>query len=234
MFGGDNVFWTRRVSLVALAGMLSILLLPACSGESEPPAGEGSAGGPSEEGPGPAAEGETAVHRPSGEHPVVEMQTSLGTIRIELYPDRAPRTVENFLQYVRDGFYDGTIFHRVVPGFVIQGGGFTPDLEEKPTREPIRNEADNGLQNLRGTIAMARTPDPHSAAAQFFINLKHNAPLDFTAPTPRGFGYTVFGKVIAGMDVVDRIARVETTTRGPYQNVPVNPVVIESVRIVGG
>lgn len=164
--------------------------------------------------------------------PIVEMRTSLGTMRIELDPAAAPKTVENFLRYVREGFYDGTIFHRVVKGFVIQGGGFTPDMTEKETHPPIENEADNGLRNLRGTICMARTMDPHSATSQFFINTKDNPALDHRDSTVRGWGYAVFGKVTEGLEVVDAIEAVNTTRRDGHDDVPVDPVVIESARIV--
>ena len=165
--------------------------------------------------------------------PQVEMKTSLGTIVLELYPDQAPLTVENFLQYVKDGHYDGTLFHRVIPGFMIQGGGFGPDFKQKATRGPVKNEAANGLKNATGTISMARTSDPHSATAQFFINVADNAPLDFRFPTQEGYGYTVFGKVVKGMDVVNRVAQVPTGP-GPagHANVPVKPVVIESAKIL--
>lgn len=162
----------------------------------------------------------------------VQMHTSKGQITLELYPDKAPRTVENFVTYTREGFYDGTIFHRVIPGFVIQGGGFIPDMTEKPTHEPIRNEANNGLKNEPGTIAMARTQDPHSATSQFFINVKDNAPLNFSSQTPSGWGYTVFGKVTEGMDVVNAIVNVPTGNHGPHQDVPVEPVIIEKAVIV--
>ena len=164
-------------------------------------------------------------------HPIVELRTNKGTIVVQLDRDKAPKTVENFLRYVREGHYDGTIFHRVIPNFMIQGGGMTVDMKEKPTHSPIPNEADNGLKNLRGTIAMARTSDPHSATAQFFINLKDNAFLDHTAPTSQGWGYAVFGRVVEGMDVVDAIARVPTGTRGFHQDVPTEPVVIEQARV---
>jgi cyclophilin family peptidyl-prolyl cis-trans isomerase len=165
--------------------------------------------------------------------PQVELQTSLGAIVVELDPEKAPQTVENFLQYVKDGHYQNTLFHRVIPGFMIQGGGFSSDFKEKPTRKPIRNEAANGLRNEPGTIAMARTSQPHSATAQFFINLVDNRPLNFRFPTQEGYGYTVFGKVIKGMDVVQRIAKVPTGPGpGGHQNVPVKPVVIESARIL--
>jgi cyclophilin family peptidyl-prolyl cis-trans isomerase len=163
-------------------------------------------------------------------NPVVEMQTSEGAILIELYPEQAPKTVANFLEYVKSGFYNGTIFHRVIEGFMIQGGGFTSHMQEKPTRAPVQNEAKNGLKNTAGTIAMARTSDPHSAAAQFFINLVDNRSLDY--PSPDGWGYTVFGKVTKGMDVVTRIGKVETTRAGPHQNVPAQPVVIQTARLV--
>ncbi len=139
----------------------------------------------------------------------------MGTITLELYPDKAPKTVENFLQYVKDGHFKGTIFHRVINGFMIQGGGFTTDLAQKKTRAPVQNEANNGLKNDIGTIAMARTSDPHSATAQFFINHKNNDFLNHSAPTPQGWGYTVFGKVIKGMDVVNKIAAVGNRPHGP-------------------
>ena len=151
---------------------------------------------------------------------MVKLHTSMGTIVLELDKEKAPITAENFLNYARDGFYNGTIFHRVIDGFMIQGGGMEPGMKEKPTRDPIKNEADNGLSNLRGTIAMARTPDPNSASSQFFINVKDNHFLDFKAPTPDGWGYCVFGRVVDGMDVVDAIKAVETTSQGPHQDVP--------------
>lgn len=163
-------------------------------------------------------------------NPQVELKTSLGVIVLELDAARAPKTTENFLQYVRDGFYDGTIFHRVIDGFMIQGGGMTPDMKEKPTRAPIPNEAKNGLKNVTGSIAMARTRDPHSAAAQFFINVKDNAFLDY--PGQDGWGYAVFGQVVRGLDVVQKIAKVPTGNIGFHQNVPLTPVVIETARIL--
>ena len=163
------------------------------------------------------------------EKPVVVMETSRGTIKIELEDERAPGTVANFLQYVDDKFYDGTIFHRVMPNFMIQGGGFGPDMNEKPTRETIKNEATNGLANLRGTIAMARRPDPHSATAQFFINHKTNQALD-KDNSRDGWGYCVFGKVTEGMDIVDAIAQVPTGNKGSHGNVPIATVTIETVR----
>ncbi len=163
-------------------------------------------------------------------NPKVELKTSMGAV--ELYPDNAPKTVENFLQYVKDGHYDGTIFHRVIPGFMIQGGGFSANMQEKKTRAAIRNEAGNGLRNAIGTVAMARTADPHSATAQFFINVSENDFLDFKSPDDKGYGYTVFARVTAGMDVVAKIVQVPTATVGPHQNVPRQPVVIERARLL--
>lgn len=162
---------------------------------------------------------------------MVKLNTNYGTIVLELNTDKAPETVANFLQYAKDGFYNGTIFHRVINGFMIQGGGMQPGMKEKQTREPIQNEADNGLTNARGTIAMARTPDPHSASAQFFINVADNDFLNFRAPTQDGWGYCVFGKVVEGMDVVDKIKTVATGSKGYHQDVPLKDVVIESVEV---
>ena len=163
-------------------------------------------------------------------NPTVEMKTNYGAITIELYPEKAPKTVANFLQYVKDGQYNGTIFHRVIDGFMIQGGGFDLGMKEKATRAPIENEAKNGLKNQIGTLAMARKPDPHSATAQFFINLVNNDPLDY--PSRDGWGYCVFGKVTQGMDVVNKISKVRTGSVGKYENVPVSPVLIESVKLI--
>lgn len=161
----------------------------------------------------------------------VLIKTSLGDITVELYPDKAPKSVENFLGYVRSGFYDGTVFHRVIDGFMIQGGGFTRDLRQKPTKAPIPIESKNGLGNLRGTLAMARTMDPNSATAQFFINVVDNARLDYASDANPG--YAVFGKVVSGLDVVDKIRAVQTGPQGPFRSdVPVTPVVIEKVSIV--
>ncbi len=168
----------------------------------------------------------TAGQALAGGTPMVTLQTSKGNIVLELDAEKAPVTAANFIQYVKEGFYDGTIFHRVIPGFMIQGGGFTEDMKQKATRAPIKNEADNGLKNKNYTIAMARTPDPDSATAQFFINVKDNGFLDFTSPTMRGWGYAVFGKVVEGQDVVNAIEKVQTTTKYPHQDVPVEPVVI--------
>lgn len=167
--------------------------------------------------------------------PRVLLATTLGEITIELYPDKAPRTVENFLQYAREGFYNGTIFHRVIDNLLIQGGAFTPDLRQKPTRAPIPNEANNGLSNLRGTVAAARMPsDPHSATSQFFINVVDNLRLDFSGETSAyTWGYAVFGRVVQGMEVVDRIRAVETGPQEPFpRDVPKTPVIIERVTIL--
>ncbi len=158
---------------------------------------------------------------------MVELHTNKGVIRIELDADKAPKTTANFLDYVRKGHFDGTIFHRVIDGFMIQGGGFTPGMTQKPTGAPIENEANNGLKNARYTIAMARTNDPHSATAQFFINVADNAFLDHSAPTAQGWGYAVFGRVVAGEDVVDAIKGVRTGSKGFHQDVPVEDVVID-------
>jgi peptidyl-prolyl cis-trans isomerase B (cyclophilin B) len=162
---------------------------------------------------------------------MVKLNTNYGTIVLELDADKAPKTVANFLQYAKDGFYDGTIFHRVINGFMIQGGGMQPGMVEKQTWDSIQNEADNGLTNARGTIAMARTPDPHSASAQFFINVADNDFLNFRTPTQDGWGYCVFGKVVEGMDVADKIKGVQTGNKGYHQDVPVEDVVIESVEV---
>jgi peptidyl-prolyl cis-trans isomerase A (cyclophilin A)/peptidyl-prolyl cis-trans isomerase B (cyclophilin B) len=166
-------------------------------------------------------------------NPVVEMKTNVGTIRIELYADKAPKSVANFLQYVTNGAYAGTQFHRVIPGFMIQGGAFDREFRQKPTRPPVENEAGNRVKNEIGTLAMARTPNPHSATIQFFINVADNAALDFREPSPAGFGYAVFGKVSDGMDVVMRIARSPTGPGGPFdKDVPQQAVIIESVNLV--
>jgi cyclophilin family peptidyl-prolyl cis-trans isomerase len=167
--------------------------------------------------------------QPAPGNPVVVIETSAGTITAELFKDRAPVSVENFLQYVRDGHYAGTIWHRVVSGYVIQGGGYTPELVEKATRPPIQNEATNGLSNLRGTLAMARTRQARSATSQFYINLANNPSLDHRGFSPDDFGYAVFGRVLQGMDVVDRIAAVKTASRDGMDTVPVTPVLITAV-----
>ena len=162
------------------------------------------------------------------QHPRVRLSTTFGDIVLELDREKAPKSVENFLSYVQEGYYDGTIFHRVIDGFMAQGGGFTQDFQKKPTHAPIANEADNGLKNLNGSIAMARTNDPQSATAQFFINVADNGFLDYQSPTPRGWGYAVFGKVVEGMDVVDKIRRTPTGSGGPFRSdVPRTTIVIE-------
>ncbi len=163
---------------------------------------------------------------------MVKLHTSKGVITLELDAEKAPVTVENFLQYVRDGFYDGTIFHRVIDGFMIQGGGFEPGMSQKPTRESIKNEAGNGLKNDVYTIAMARTSNPDSATAQFFINVANNSFLNFSSPTPQGYGYAVFGKVIEGKEVIDAIKKMRTATRAGHQDVPVEDVILSKAEIV--
>ncbi len=165
---------------------------------------------------------------------MVVLHTSMGDIKLALDAENAPATVANFLQYVRDGHYDNTVFHRVIDGFMIQGGGFEPGMKQKPTRGPVANEAGNGLKNAKYTVAMARTSDPHSATAQFFINVGDNAFLDYKGPSPQGWGYCVFGKVVEGMDVVDRIRAVQTGTTGFHQDVPRDDVVINKAEEVAG
>jgi peptidyl-prolyl cis-trans isomerase B (cyclophilin B) len=163
---------------------------------------------------------------------MVKLTTNFGTITLELNAQAAPDTVANFLQYVRDGHYDGTLFHRVIDGFMIQGGGFTADMQQKPTRAPIRNEANNGLRNEAYTIAMARTPNPDSATSQFFINVANNDFLNFREPSAQGYGYCVFGKVVEGQDVVDRIRKVQTGMRAGHQDVPMEDVIIEKAEVL--
>jgi cyclophilin family peptidyl-prolyl cis-trans isomerase len=200
----------RRAPALAVA---VLLVLAACSKSENEPA-QGAAGAK------------------ESKHPAVEMKTNKGTITIELYPDEAPKSVENFLAYAESGFFNGTIFHRVIPDFMIQGGGYTTGLERKETKPPVANEANNGLKNTVGMVSMARTSDPHSATSQFFINVKDNAFLDFKSETPQGWGYTVFGKVTAGMDVVEAIENTPTSDRGgAFQNLPEDQVVIESVTV---
>ena len=227
--------------------LFALLVLGACSSkEAEPPAAAPTAA-PAEAKielaatPGsltasseplqPASEAAAIAPAGSADSPVVELYTNKGVIAIQLDAAKAPATVKNFLAYVNTGFYDGTIFHRVMPDFMIQGGGMTPDMNEKPTAAPIQNECRNGLRNVRGSIAMARTDDPNSATAQFFINLKDNGFLDPSGNNPNG--YAVFGKVIAGMDVVDAIATVATGTKGFHENVPNEPVLIQKAKVKG-
>lgn len=171
-----------------------------------------------------------ATELPAQEVTRAVMKTSMGDIHLELYPEKAPVTVENFVHYANEGFYDGTIFHRVISHFMIQGGGFSPEMQKKATGEPIQNEANNGLSNMRGTIAMARMPQPHSATTQFFINVQNNMNLDYRGEN--NWGYAVFGQVTEGMEVVDDIRYVPTTSKPPFSDVPVEPVIIESVTIV--
>ena len=166
------------------------------------------------------------VHSQTGNQTMLKMSTTLGEIEIELYPEAAPASVRNFIDYVESGHFDNLIFHRVIPGFMIQGGGFTGDMQQRPTQPPIKNEADNGLKNLKGTLSMARTSVPDSATSQFFINLVDNAFLDHTAKTPQGWGYAVFAKVVSGMDVVEKIGAVPTGSVGGHGDVPTEPVVI--------
>lgn len=179
----------------------------------------------------PASPAPAAAAKPAPDGPVVVLETSMGTIKIGLYQTKAPLSTANFLQYVKAKHYDGTVFHRVIPTFMIQGGGMTANMVEKPMKPPIRNEGKNGLRNTRGSVAMARTGDPDSATAQFFINVKDNHALDFGM---RGAGYAVFGEVLEGMDVVDRIKVVPTTSKGHFDDVPVTPVVIKTARVAGG
>ncbi|AOB29194.1 MULTISPECIES: peptidylprolyl isomerase [Bordetella] len=165
-------------------------------------------------------------------NPRVKLHTNQGDIVITLNAEKAPKSVENFVAYTKDGFYDGTVFHRVIDGFMIQGGGFEPGMKQKPTKAPIENEANNGLKNDKYTLAMARTSDPHSATAQFFINVSDNDFLNFTAPTPNGWGYAVFGVVTEGTEVVDKIKNVKTGNRGFHQNVPTEDVIIEKAEVL--
>jgi peptidyl-prolyl cis-trans isomerase A (cyclophilin A) len=179
-----------------------------------------------------ACAGIAGAAEPAAKNPVVHMQTSLGTIKLELFAAKAPLSVKNFLDHAAGGFYDGTVYHRVIPNFMIQGGGFTADMQQKPIGKPVKNEADNGLKNLRGTIAMARTMVIDSATTQFFINVKDNAFLNHSDKTTKGYGYAVFGKVVEGMDVVDKIAAVRTGVRRGFPDVPLMPVVIESMKVI--
>ncbi len=165
-------------------------------------------------------------------NPKIKIETTLGDITLELDATKAPTSTENFLSYVKEGHYDGTIYHRVIPNFMVQGGGMNPDMSEKESKAPIKNEANNGLKNLRGTVAMARTNDPHSASSQFFINVKDNAFLDHKSEDMQGWGYAVFGKVVEGMDIVDKIEKVETGTTGFHQDVPKDAVILNKVTVV--
>lgn len=213
----------RPAGLFTMGILATGLLLGACAKETVTPktaSDEKKAGAPK-------------APQAAGVAKQVELQTTYGNIVIELDAAKAPKSAANFTQYVRDGFYDGTIFHRVIRTFMAQGGGFTTDHKKKPTRAAIQNEADNGLKNLRGTVAMARTSFPHSATAQFFINVVDNAFLDHSEKTPRGWGYTVFGKVIKGMDVVDKIRDAPVENKGgPFSNLPQTPIVINKARVL--
>ncbi|HKI04965.1 MAG TPA: peptidylprolyl isomerase [Thermoanaerobaculia bacterium] len=202
--------------LASLVGLLAVAT-PAAQAQSPAP----------KTAPSPAPKAQSAAPA----NPRVLLDTTKGPIVIELYADKAPKTVKNFLDYVKANHYNGTIFHRVIPGFMAQAGGFTPDMKEKTTRAPIQNEADNGLTNDRGTLAMARTSDPNSASAQFFVNVANNAALNFRNKTVQGWGYAVFGKVVEGMEVVDSIVAVRTTSKGPYDDVPVEPIVIRKATV---
>jgi peptidyl-prolyl cis-trans isomerase B (cyclophilin B) len=206
---------------LVIVALLTTFVSPAAAAQVQTPApaGRGQAQPPPPETPAPG-------------NPVVAIDTSLGVITLELFKDRAPVSVDNFIRYMAEGFYEGTVFHRVKKGFMIQGGGYTADLTEKPTRAPIQNEATNGLRNVRGTIAMARRIALRSATSQFYINVVDNHMLDHVGFSPDEFGYAVFGRVLTGMDVVDRIAAVATKTQGEMEDVPVEPVVIKAVRIV--
>ena len=160
---------------------------------------------------------------------MIVFKTTMGDFKMELFADKAPKTVENFLSYVRDGFFDDTLFHRVIPNFMVQGGGFDVDMNQKDTNAPVENEANNGVKNTRGTVAMARTNDPHSATAQFFINTTDNDFLDFRSETPNGWGYCVFGEVVEGMETLEKISGVRTSTHGYHADVPIEPIVVTSV-----
>jgi len=207
-------FTRRHFLLLALT-----IPLPACEASSTAPA--------------PAQSGKAVTPLPRKVN-MVRLHTNFGPITLELDASAAPETVANFLQYVRDGHYDGTVFHRVIDGFMIQGGGFTADMEQKPTRAPIRNEAANGLKNVAYSIAMARTPNPHSASSQFFINVADNAFLDYREASASGYGYCVFGKVVEGRDAVDNIRKVRTGMRAGHQDVPLDNVLIERAEILEG
>jgi peptidyl-prolyl cis-trans isomerase B (cyclophilin B) len=210
----------RSRSLVCGSFVVSLLLAAAIARAADP-APSGAA---------PAAKEGTKMEQ-TGKNPIVVISTSMGNIEAELYADKAPESVKNFLAYAESGHYNDTVFHRVIKGFMIQGGGMTADMNQKPTKAPIKNEADNGLKNANGTLAMARTSVVDSATSQFFINVKDNAFLDHKGKTPQGYGYAVFGKVISGTDVVQKIENVATSNKGMHQDVPSEPVVIKSITV---
>jgi cyclophilin family peptidyl-prolyl cis-trans isomerase len=214
----------RKIRFGAFPPAALILFLSASGAQAQYSQSQpGKVGAPAQESKAPSAE---------SQNPQVLMKTNMGDFTIELYADKAPKTVENFLSYVNEGFYDGLVFHRIISNFMIQGGGFDKDLRRMPTHDPVQNEADNGLSNERGTIAMARTSDPHSASSQFFINVQDNPGLDFQDKKAK-WGYCVFGKVVEGMDVVDKIKAVPVGRKGPHQHFPKTPVVIEEASVVG-
>jgi len=212
----------RSRSLAVIVAYVALLFVTAVAGAADPAPSGGAAPAPKE--------GDKKMSQ-TGKNPVVVISTSMGDIEAELYADKAPESVKNFIAYAEAGHYNNTVFHRVIKDFMIQGGGMTADMNQKPTKAPIKNEADNGLKNLDGTLAMARTSVPDSATSQFFINVKDNAFLDHKSKTPQGYGYAVFGKVISGTDVVQKIEGVSTTSKGMHQDVPAEPVVIKSVTV---
>jgi len=227
-------------ALILTAGLLA---LPACTKNNKAPEPSGSGQGEvaAKADPEPAkaagaeekAPAETAAKPVEGKNPVVQIKTNMGVFKIELFPDKAPKTVDNFIAYVKAGHYSGTIFHRVIDGFMVQGGGFDVKFNKKPTPNNVENEAFNGLKNVTGTVAMARTPDPHSAAAQFFVNVADNEFLNHKDKTMRGWGYCVFGKVIEGMDVVNKVKGLPTGSRGPFpKDVPQSDVIIEDAKVL--
>lgn len=227
----DLLRWRGRFLLLSAAAVLALgLFVAGCGGGTQDSAGADDSSTTTLATAGTT--GTTNGGSPMSGTTTVLIKTSMGDITAELDADKAPLTVANFLSYVEDDSYDGTVFHRVIPGFMVQGGGFTPDMQQKTTRAPVKNEADNGLKNLLGTLAMARTGVVDSATSQFFINAADNAFLDFKSASPQGYGYAVFGKVTAGLDVVDAIVAVPTATSGQFENVPVTSVVIESVTVV--
>jgi peptidyl-prolyl cis-trans isomerase A (cyclophilin A) len=242
----ETPLMSSRRGLLVLAASSLALFTAGCGGPSDAPAvapanstevavnaPEAGANGPetASNSADPSAEGAVEAAAKDGGKPVpIVMETSQGTIELALYPDKAPITVKNFVEYVKKGHYDGTIFHRVIDGFMIQGGGFTADMTEKPTGPPIKNEAENGLKNDRGTIAMARTGDPDSATAQFFINVNPKGNDGLNYPNANGYGYAVFGKVTKGMDVVDKIRKAPTTSKNGMDDVPVDTITIKSVK----